>query len=95
MTIYVFSIVSTFQIWACHVTNVEKFSEIFQSLDAPLSLEKSPNMSLIFSLVEELLKVFVQREVEVKMNPVRFLRANSPVPVYQILDQLCHLDLVV
>ena len=44
MTSYVFSVVTTFQIWACHVTCVYKLSKIFISSD----------MSLIPALVLEL-----------------------------------------
>ena len=37
---YDFSIVNIFQIWACHVTNARKFSELSQSPDTPLNFRK-------------------------------------------------------
>ena len=40
MTSYVFSIVTTFQLWACHVTCVDKLSKIFIPLDALLNFRK-------------------------------------------------------
>ena len=41
MNSYVISIVTTFQIWACHVTCVDKLSKLLISADALLSFRKS------------------------------------------------------
>ena len=56
----IFFIVTTFQIWACHAMCVYKLAQNFISRDTLLNFwEKSPNMSLIPALVQELLKIFV------------------------------------
>ena len=59
MASFVFFIVTTFQKWACHVTCIYKLAKNFISQDTLLNLGKSPNMSLIPALVQELLKMFV------------------------------------
>ena len=60
MTSCVFSIVTTFHIWACHLTCVDKLSNIFISSDALLNFrEKSPSLNLILALVLELFQFFV------------------------------------
>ena len=53
MTSYAFSIVITFHKWACHLTNVEKQSKTFISPDSSKFFEKSTNMRLITTLVQE------------------------------------------
>ena len=60
MASFVFFIVTTFQIWACHVTCVYKLAKNFISQDTLLNFREShKNMSLIPALVQELLKIFV------------------------------------
>ena len=46
MANFVFSIVTTFQIWACHVTSVYKLSESFISQDTLLNVRKVTNYEL-------------------------------------------------
>ena len=58
MASFVFFIVTTFQIWACHMTCVYKLAKNFISRDTLLNFRKSHQicMSLIPALVRELLK---------------------------------------
>ena len=58
MASFVFFIVTTFQIWACHVTCVYRLAKNFIAQDTLLILGKSLNMSLVPALVEKLLKTF-------------------------------------
>ena len=44
----------TLQIWACHLTNVQKLSKLFVSFMSIQLLEKSRNMKSISALVQEL-----------------------------------------
>ena len=46
MASFVFSIVTTFQIWACHVTSVHKLSERFISQDTLLNVREVTNYKL-------------------------------------------------
>ena len=56
-----FPLLPLFQIWAYHVTNVEKLSKNFMSSDTLQNFrKKSANMRSISALVQELLKFFVR-----------------------------------
>ena len=54
MTSFALSIAATFQIWAYNVTNVDKLSKTFRSLETIKFLKKSPDMRLIPVSVEDL-----------------------------------------
>ena len=54
MASFVFFIVTTFQIWACHVTCVYKLAKNFISRDTLLNFKK-----ILPALIQELLKIFV------------------------------------
>ena len=58
MASFVFFIVTTLQIWACHVTCVYKLAKNCISRHTLLNFRKSPNMSLIPALAQKLLKIF-------------------------------------
>ena len=58
MTSYVFSIVTTFHIWACHVACVDKLSKIFMSSDALLIFSKVTKYELNTYACPKVIKTF-------------------------------------
>ena len=61
MASFVFFIVTTFQMWACHVTCVYKLAKNFISQDPLLNFRKVTKYDLdtcTGALVQELLKIF-------------------------------------
>ena len=57
MTSYAFS---TFQIWACHMTNVEKLSETFMSHDTLSSYKKVNKHEVDTNISSRVIKIFVE-----------------------------------